>query len=378
MARYSRSMLVPRFGSPGQEAVAAMRVLLVGAGGLGCPIGLYLAGAGVGVLTIVDDDVVEVSNLQRQGAHTEARAGTPKAASLATALAALHPRGAYVPLVARLTAANVAAVAGGHDVLVDATDNPATRYLLNDVGVLLRLPVVSGAALGTDGQLCVVGGGGPPSAPCYRCLHPTPPPRAAVGSCADAGVLGPITGVIGSLQAMEVLKLASAAARAKEAAAGRTYDALGDPLWGKLLVLDGADTRIRVIKLRDRAPDCAVCGASPSIRSAADRCVYFVCDSVHMAAAGSISPTLPPPPAARSGRRLQGWRRQRDARDPLPQLLAYPPPSRPTSLARRPAVTRYLMCALTRSSAWRRWQARCTCRWQNCRPLRDLTRLPCW
>jgi adenylyltransferase and sulfurtransferase len=303
VARYSRQLLVPAFGARGQEALRGLRVLIVGAGGLGCPAALALAGAGVGTLGVVDDDVVDASNLHRQTAHTEARVGSPKAGSLAAAVHALNSGVRVAAHVARFTAATGQALLDGYDAVLDCTDNPATRYMINDACALAGLPLVSGAALGTDGQLAVYGlqlGGGadttgpaagarPPRSPCYRCLHPVPP--AFVSSCADAGVLGPVTAVVGSLQALEVLKLApvlraqAAAARRRRgaapapgddtaAAAAASAAPLGEPLAGRLLVFDGADTRFRVVALRPASPSCAVCGDAPTIRSLADSAAW--------------------------------------------------------------------------------------------------------
>lgn len=337
VARYSRQLLVPSFGARGQEALRGLRVLIVGAGGLGCPAALALAGAGVGALGVVDDDAVDASNLHRQTAHTEARVGTPKAASLAAAVAALNSGVAVAAHVARFTAANGLALLAGYDAVLDCTDNPATRYLLNDACALAGLPLVSGAALGTDGQLCVYGleveepSGGTDSAsaptaarrrrrsPCYRCLHPQPP--AFVSSCADAGVLGPVTAVVGSLQALEVLKLAPAI-RAQAAAARRRAGApaapgddaalaaeaasahpLGEPLAGRLLVFDGADSRFRVVALRPRSPACAVCGDAPSIRSLADSAAWAAAhglapvEATTAAATATAAVTAPAAPA---------------------------------------------------------------------------------
>lgn len=211
LRRYGRQMILPSFGSHSQEALRRMRVLVVGAGGLGCPSAMYLAAAGVGALGIVDDDAVDVSNLHRQIGHTAAAAaaGIPKAESLAATLRGINPLVDVTAHVCRFTAHTAEALVSRYHVVVDASDNPGTRYLVNDVCVLLGRPLVSGAAVATDGQLSVYGYA---SGPCYRCLHPHPPPPGGTASCSDAGVLGPITGVIGSLQALEVLKLASDAA----------------------------------------------------------------------------------------------------------------------------------------------------------------------
>lgn len=271
--RYSRQLLVPAFGAPGQEALRGISALIIGAGGLGCPAATYLCGAGIGLLGIVDSDVVDVNNLHRQVAHCEALVGVPKALSLAAAVRALNSGVAVEPHVTKLTAANGMQLVSAYDVILDCTDNPATRYLINDACVLAGKPLVSGAALGTDGQLSVYNHDG---GPCYRCLHPSPP--AFVASCADAGVLGPITGIIGCLQALEVMKIAPAILTAKKQAASHAiirsdsspHTQMGDNLGGRLLVFDGCDTRFKVVKLRPRSPGCAVCGDRPSITTLGD------------------------------------------------------------------------------------------------------------
>jgi adenylyltransferase and sulfurtransferase len=309
VSRYSRQMLVPSFGPHAQASLASLCVLVVGAGGLGCPVALYLAGAGVGRLVLVDDDTVTPSNLHRQVAFTEedARAGRSKADALARSCTALNGLVRCEAVVGRFGPGTAAGLVDRADVIVDATDNPGTRYLLNDAAVLAGKPVVSGAALGADGQVSVygwaasgggdgegggaarvgVGGGGAGGGgggggwgaapgPCYRCLFPTPPPATATGSCADSGVLGPITGIIGCLQALEVLKIAADLARTRlSSGAGRTSTTpatgsgptLGLPLAGTLLLLDGAESRFRSVRMRGRSPACAVCGDAPTIRS---------------------------------------------------------------------------------------------------------------
>jgi adenylyltransferase and sulfurtransferase len=289
VSRYSRQMLVPSFGPHAQASLASLCVLVVGAGGLGCPVALYLAGAGVGRLVLVDDDIVTPSNLHRQVAFTEedARAGRSKADALARSCTALNGLVRCEAVVGRFGPGTAAGLVDRADVIVDATDNPGTRYLLNDAAVLAGKPVVSGAALGADGQVSVygwaasVGGDGEGRSaapgPCYRCLFPTPPPATATGSCADSGVLGPITGIIGCLQALEVLKIAADLARTRlSSGAGRTSTTapatgssptLGLPLAGTLLLLDGAESRFRSVRMRGRSPACAVCGDAPTIRS---------------------------------------------------------------------------------------------------------------
>lgn len=197
LARYSRPIILRGWGPEKQVAVRGKRVLVVGAGGLGCPAVMYLAGAGVGSITIVDDDVVASDNLHRQVAHTEAGAAErkPKAQSLAEAAMALNPTVRAHAVCERFGAANGVALAADADVVVDATDNPVARYLVNDAAVLAgHKPLVWGAALGWDGQVTVHGYRG---GPCYRCVHPAPPPANMVGSCSDAGVMGPVPGLVG-------------------------------------------------------------------------------------------------------------------------------------------------------------------------------------
>ncbi len=249
VTRYSRNILLAEVGGIGQAKLLAARVLVVGAGGLGCPLVLYLAAAGVGTIGIVDDDTVELSNLQRQVAHTTDRIGTAKVDSLATSVAALNPAVRIEPHPIRLSHANAAALIGQYDLVCDGSDNFGTRFLLNDACVLAGKTLVSAAVLRFDGQLATFKPGGP----CYRCLHPSPPPPGAVPTCGEAGVLGAVTGVMGSLQAAEVLK---------------EILGVGDSLAGRLLIWDALGARFRTITLpRDTA--CPVCGDHPSIRDLA-------------------------------------------------------------------------------------------------------------
>ena len=238
--RYSRNILLAEIGGAGQAALRAARVLVVGAGGLGCPLVLYLAAAGVGTIGIVDDDVVELSNLQRQVAHTTAGIGTPKVQSLATGVGALNPATRLELHQVRLTAANALPLVSGFDVVCDGSDNFPTRFLLNDACVLAGKTLVSAAVLRFDGQLATFKPGGP----CYRCLHPAAPPPGTVATCAEAGVLGAVTGVMGSLQAAEVLK---------------ELLGVGDSLAGRLLIWDALGTRFRTLGL-PRDPACPACG----------------------------------------------------------------------------------------------------------------------
>ncbi len=243
--RYSRNILLAEVGGTGQAKLLAARVLVVGAGGLGCPLVLYLAAAGVGTIGVVDDDAVELSNLQRQIGHRTGTIGMAKVHSLAATVAALDPATRFEPHLTRLTRANAAALVSAYDLVCDGSDNFDTRFLLNDACVLAGKTLVSAAVLRFDGQLATFKPGGP----CYRCLHPTPPPPGAVPTCGEAGVLGAVTGVMGSLQATEVLK---------------EILGIGDSLAGRLLIWDALGTRVRTITLpRDLA--CPACGDHPSI-----------------------------------------------------------------------------------------------------------------
>ncbi len=245
VTRYSRNILLSEVGGTGQAALRAARVLVVGAGGLGCPLVLYLAAAGIGTIGIVDDDAVELSNLQRQIAHTTAGIGLPKVESLASRVAALNPATRLELHHTRLTAANVAGLVAGYDLVCDGSDNFPTRFLLNDACVLAGKTLISAAVLRFDGQLATFKPGGP----CYRCLHAAAPPPGTVASCAEAGVLGAVTGVMGSLQAAEVLK---------------EIMGVGDSLAGRLLIWDALGARFHAIRL-PRDPACPACGDHPTI-----------------------------------------------------------------------------------------------------------------
>ncbi|KNC46802.1 sulfurtransferase MOCS3 [Thecamonas trahens ATCC 50062] len=250
--RYSRHLLVPEVGVNGQVALAAAKVVVVGVGGLGCPAALYLAGAGIGTLGLVDYDVVEVSNLHRQVLHTTSRIGMNKAASAKAYLDDYNPLIEVVAHELALTAANALDVLADYDIILDASDNVATRYLLNDAAILLGKVLVSGSALKLEGQATVYGCDG---GPCYRCLYPKPPPPSAVTNCSDGGVLGVVPGIIGSIQALEAVKIAAG---------------IGPSLSQKLLFFDASRMLFRVAKLRPRSQDCAVCGESPSVTSLVD------------------------------------------------------------------------------------------------------------
>ena len=275
LERYRRNALVPQVGVTGQQRVRAARVLLVGAGGLGSPAALYLAAAGTGTLGVVDDDVVDVSNLQRQVVHTTAAVGAPKADSAAAAVRALNPDVEVVIHRERLTAANALGLLEGWDVVVDGSDNFPTRYLVNDACVLLGLPLVHGAVLGLNGQVGVFDAA---RGPCYRCLHPAPPPPGSVPSCAQAGVLGVLPGVIGSMQAAEALKLVIGGAR---------------PLIGRLVLLDVWGGSVRELTV-SRNPACPVCGEHPSITTLTDAPGAGSCATTPGRRADSTDPTSAP------------------------------------------------------------------------------------
>ena len=246
LERYHRNALVPQVGLVGQQRIRASRVLLIGAGGLGAPAALYLAAAGVGTIGLIDDDNVDVSNLQRQVIHATAAVGRPKVDSAAEAIRALNPDVEVVAHRTRLTADNARGLLGGWDVVIDGTDNFPTRYLVNDATVMLGLPLVHGAVLGFNGQVGVFDAR---RGPCYRCLHPAPPPAGSVPSCAEAGVLGVLPGIIGTMQAAEALKLVIGG---------------GQPLLGRLALLDAWGAHLREIPVA-KNPDCPVCGENPSI-----------------------------------------------------------------------------------------------------------------
>jgi molybdopterin/thiamine biosynthesis adenylyltransferase/rhodanese-related sulfurtransferase len=251
-ARYSRHLLIPEVGEEGQLRLLDARVLLIGAGGLGSPASLYLAAAGVGRLGIVDADVVDASNLQRQIVHSTERLGEPKVESAKRTIEALNPDVEVVAYEERLTSENIDRIlADGWDVIVDGADNFPTRYLVNDASVWADIPVVHGSIYRFEGQVTVFK---PNEGPCYRCLFPSPPPPELAPSCAEGGVLGVLPGIIGSLQANEALKLALG---------------IGDPLIGRLLLFDALETRWDEMRVR-RNPDCPVCGEHPTITEYVD------------------------------------------------------------------------------------------------------------
>ena len=254
-SRYSRHALLPEIGVEGQLKLLDAKVLLLGAGGLGSPTALYLAAAGIGKLGLVDDDVVDVSNLQRQVIHTTEAVGTPKVDSAERAIKALNPDVEVEKFNTRLDASNIMEIIDGYDVIVDGVDNFPTRYLLNDATVRTKTPVVSASILGFDGQLSVFA---PYDGPCYRCLYPTPPPAELAPSCGANGVLGVLPGTMGLLQATEVIKLVTET---------------GEPLIGRLLLYDALAATTTELKVR-RDPECPICSRDPDSISAEEMGVF--------------------------------------------------------------------------------------------------------
>ena len=239
--RYQRHLLLPEVGDKGQQKLLDSKVLLLGAGGLGSPAALYLAAAGVGTLGIIDMDVVDASNLQRQILHNMDRIGERKVDSAKKTLTAINPDVNVATYDVRLGADNVLDVIDGYDVIVDGTDNFPTRYLVNDASLLKKIPVVHGSIFRFEGQATVFS---PYVGPCYRCMIPEPPPAELAPSCSEAGVLGVLPGIIGSIQAMEAIKVLLG---------------LGDPLIGRLLAYDALEESFRTFKVH-RDPECPACG----------------------------------------------------------------------------------------------------------------------
>ncbi|MFT6397797.1 MAG: molybdopterin/thiamine biosynthesis adenylyltransferase/rhodanese-related sulfurtransferase [Bradymonadia bacterium] len=246
--RYSRHLLIPEVGEAGQQKLLKSKVLLLGAGGLGSPAAYYLAAAGVGTLGIIDSDVVDRSNLQRQILHADDRVGVPKVESAKQTLLALNPGLTVNTFNVRLTAENVLDIFEGYEMVVDGGDNFPTRYLVNDACVHLGIPNVTGSVFRFEGQVTVVK---PGEGPCYRCLYPEPPPPEFAPSCQEAGVLGVLPGTIGLVQATEVIKLLLE---------------IGTPLVGRLLLYDALDQKFRELKIR-RDADCKMCGDSAHFTS---------------------------------------------------------------------------------------------------------------
>jgi len=249
--RYSRHLIMPEVGMDGQLKLKQARVLMIGAGGLGAPLGLYLAAAGVGHLGIVDFDVVDFTNLQRQVTFSTSDVGRAKLEATKDRLAGLNPMIDIATYEARLTSSNALELFRGYDLVVDGTDNFPTRYLVNDACVLTGKRNVYGSIFRFEGQVSIFGA---PDGPCYRCLYPEPPPPGLVPSCAEGGVLGVLPGIVGALQAIEAIKLILGA---------------GDPLVGRLLLFDALAMRFRELKLK-KNPDCPLCGTHRSITKLID------------------------------------------------------------------------------------------------------------
>ncbi len=258
LQRYARHLTIPDVGIEGQKKLKAAKVFCIGAGGLGSPITMYLAAAGIGEIALIDDDKVEFTNLQRQLIHDTKDVGVAKVESAVERLAAINPEVRVRTIQTRFTAGNAEKLAAPYDLIIDGTDNFPTRYLSNDLAVLTRKPNVYGSIFRFEGQVSIfaphLGG------PCYRCLFPTPPEPGQVPSCAEGGVLGVLPGIVGCLQANEAIKLILG---------------LGDPLVGRLVHFDALAFRFREIKLR-RDPECAVCGENPTITELEE--ITFACD----------------------------------------------------------------------------------------------------
>jgi len=251
IGRYSRHLLLPEVGLEGQQKLKAAKVLCVGTGGLGSPLALYLAAAGVGTLGLVDFDTVDFTNLQRQVLFGTSDVGRPKIEAAAEHLRNLNPLIQIDSFETRLTSENALDLFKDYDIVVDGTDNFPTRYLVNDACVLLGKPNVYGSIFRFEGQITIFGA---PGGPCYRCLYPEPPPPGLVPSCAEGGVLGVLPGIVGTIQAAETLKL---------------IIGKGDPLIGRLLLFDALGMKFRELKLR-KNPDCPVCGGHPTVTKLID------------------------------------------------------------------------------------------------------------
>ena len=311
LVRYARHLTLPEVGTAGQERLRRARVLLVGAGGLGSPAALYLAAAGVGTLGIVDGDAVELSNLQRQVLHGTTGIGQPKTDSARERLRELNPHVEIEPHPVRLTSENALDLLGRYDLTLDGSDNFPTRYLINDASVLLGKPYVYGSIFRFDGQVSVFAA---PGGPCYRCLFAEPPPPDLVPNCAEAGVLGVLPGLIGSLQALEVIKWILGAGR---------------PLVGRLLLVDALRVAFRELSV-SRDPACQVCGEHPGVTRLIDYEAFCSTGAVAAAPAAEVSVaelaerlTVEPPPVLLDVREPWEWEIARIERShllPLSQL----------------------------------------------------------
>ena len=247
LERYSRHLILKEIGVRGQKKLLAARVLVIGAGGLGSPAAMYLAAAGVGTIGIVDDDVVDLSNLQRQIIHGTGNVGMPKVESAAETVTSINPDVTVKPYHIRVSAGNIAELIAGYDVIVDAADNFSTKFLINDACVLAGKPYIYGGALRFEGQLMTYV---PGRGPCYRCIFRDMPAAGEVPSCKETGVLGAVVGVIGSMQAVEAVKLILG---------------VGKPLTARLMTFDALAMTCRAVPLPEREPDCPVCGEHPTI-----------------------------------------------------------------------------------------------------------------
>lgn len=248
--RYARHIILPEVGGKGQEKLLNSKVLVIGAGGLGSPAILYLAAAGVGTIGIVDFDVVDFSNLQRQVIHNTERVGTPKVESAKKTVEMLNPDVKVITYNARISKENIMDIIKDYDVVLDGTDNFPTRFLINDACYFAGKPLVSAAMLRFEGQVSVFDYRMKEKSPCYRCLFPEPPPPGLVPSCQEAGILGSIGGIMGCIQATEAIKLILG---------------IGEPLVGKLLIMDALSMDFRKVKLR-KDPNCPLCGEKPVIK----------------------------------------------------------------------------------------------------------------
>jgi adenylyltransferase/sulfurtransferase len=251
ISRYSRHLLLPQVGVRGQQKLKASSVLIVGLGGLGSPAALYLAGAGIGKIGLVDYDKVDLSNLQRQVIHDSRQQGEFKVLSAAQRLEALNPEIEIIPLPVQIDQSNARKISDGYDIIIDGTDNIPTRYLLNDLAILTKRLYVYGSIFRFEGQVSIFGAA---DGPCYRCMFPEPPPPGMIPSCSVAGVMGVLPGIIGSMQAAEVLKLIAG---------------IGKPLIGRLLLFDALEMGVETVRIQ-RRKNCPVCGDNPTIKELID------------------------------------------------------------------------------------------------------------
>jgi len=314
LRRYSRHLLLPEFGEAGQEKLKDSRVLVVGAGGLGSPLALYLAAAGVGTLGLVDADVVDATNLHRQLLDGTKDVGRPKLAAAAERLNDVNPHVAIEPHETMLTSANALEIVARYDVVADGTDNFPTRYLVNDACVLTGRPNVYGSIFRFEGQASVFA---TPGGPCYRCLYPEPPPPGAVPTCAEGGVLGILPGIVGLIQANETVKL---------------LVGIGESLAGRLLLFDALAMRFRELRLK-RDPDCPVCGPHPTVTALIDYEAFCGLapapgPAAVSAATAAAAPAALPGPHALTVRELEARRARGDGfslldvREPIERRIA--------------------------------------------------------